>query len=88
MREQHFHLLAPTTRLPISRCIHAMASDIACIFVDAARNFSGWCIRTALRFPAALLAIPLDRMVVNRTRFGNVGARVGKSPPLTTDPSP
>lgn len=82
MCEQHFPLLALTTRLPIFRRIPNVASNVACIFVDTARNLAGWRIRAALRFQTALLAISLTRMIENRTRFGNVGPRVCKSSPL------
>ncbi len=75
MGKEHLDFLPFATRLPIFRCLHDGAGDIACILIDAASNLARWSIGTASRLQSAVFAIglPLPTHVASDRTVGQFG---------------
>jgi hypothetical protein len=57
MCEQHLDFLPPATGLRVFRSCGVRTGHVAGVFMQIPRDFAGDCIRTALRFEAASVAI-------------------------------
>jgi hypothetical protein len=63
VRKQHLHALSVVTRPFEGLCFAERTSDIASMFMDAARDLAHWLFGTALHLEWAHIAIALARPV-------------------------
>ena len=80
--KEHLDLLTILARLLVRVGLGNVASDIACRFMDAARDLPSRCVRTTARLHRAGRAVSLSGVIENGAVFGDMGTLDPESAPL------